>query len=203
MINPIRQLIKGICLLLVSITAMAHPAQELVEKNTREVMQILTSEREKLESDPDFLQAVVDEKIIPHLDFYSMTALSVGKNWRSADEQQRSDLINEFKQLLLNTYMSALTLYSGQEMEFKPFLPQKREDRAVVRAVFLQPGSKGVPVNYKLREKDDSWKIYDIDVNNINLVSTYRSTFSQRIAQSGIDGLIEEMKQKNASAAKK
>ncbi len=196
--NIIKQIVSVIFLLVFTQLVMAHPAQDLVENNTLEVMRILTDDREKLQNDPEYLQQVVDEKIIPHLDLNAMTALSVGKNWRSASDEQRSELISEFKQLLLNTYMSALTLYSGQQMEFKPFLPQKREDRAIVRAVFLQPGNKGVPINYKLREKDSSWKIYDIDVNNINLVATYRSAFSQKISQSGIDGLIEEMRQKNA-----
>lgn len=196
----IKQWIGGLLLLLVAGFVQAHPAQDLIENSTKELMQILETEKDKLASDPEYLQGVVDEVILPHLDLNAMTALSLGKNWRAADAGQKVELISEFKKLLLNTYMSALTLYSGQEMKFKPFLPQKRKDRAIVRAVFLQPGSQGVPVNYKLREKDGAWRVYDIDVNNINLVSTYRSAFSQKVAKSGIEGLIEEMKAKNDSA---
>ncbi|MCB1756196.1 MAG: ABC transporter substrate-binding protein [Gammaproteobacteria bacterium] len=197
--SNIKQILGGLVMLMFTSLAFAHPAQDLVESSTREVMDILTQEKEKLENDPVALKSLVDEKIIPHLDFEAMTALSLGKNWREATPEQRNELVTEFKELLLNTYMSALTLYTGQEMEFKPFIPEKRDDRAIVRAVFLQPGNKGVPVNYKLRLKDEQWKIYDIDVNNINLVSTYRSTFAQRVAQVGIDGLIKEIKEKNAS----
>ncbi len=196
----IKQMVSGLLLLLITGLAQAHPAQDLIETSTMELMEILATEKEKLTSDPEYLQSVVDAKILPHLDLNAMTALSLGKNWRAADADQKAEIVKEFKKLLLNTYTSALTLYTGQEMEFKPFLPQKREDRAVVRAVFLQPGGQGVPVNYKLREKDGAWRVYDIDVNNINLVSTYRSAFSQKVAKSGIEGLIEEMKAKNAAA---
>ena len=204
MIKRVLGLVTGAALLLSSALAFAHPAQDVVEKTTNEIMTILTNDKERLQNDRAYLQQVIDEQIMPVLDFEAMTALSIGKNWRSATEQQKKDLIEQFEQLLINTYMSALELYTGQAMEFKPFRPEAREDRAVVRASFAQPNSnKGVPVNYKLRLNDGVWKIYDIDVNNINLVNTYRSTFNQRIAQSGIDGLIEEMKQKNAAAASK
>ena len=202
-----KRLITHTLLLLVAAlfttAAQAHPAQELIETSTRDIMTLLGTEKERLENDPGYLKSVIDEKVLPHLDFNAMTALTIGKHWRTATPDQRGQLVEEFQQLLLNTYVSALSLYSGQQMEFKPFKPQKRADRAVVRAVFLQPGSKGVPVNYKLREKNDRWQIYDIDVNNINLVSTYRSTFTQRISQSGIDGLINEMRAKNEAAEEK
>lgn len=197
--NNVKQMLGGVLLLLFSVAAFAHPAQDLVESTTREVMDALTKEKDKLDKDPAALKALVDEKIIRHLDFEAMTALSMGKNWRDATPEQRSELIVSFKELLLNTYMSALTLYSDQQMDFKPFIPEQRDNRATVRAVFLQPGNKGVPVNYKLRLKDGEWKVYDIDVNNINFVSTYRSTFAQRVAQVGIDGLIKEMKDKNST----
>ena len=201
MIKRIFSLATGALLLISSAVALAHPAQDVVEKTTNEIMTILANDKERLQNDREFLQTVIDEQIMPVLDFEAMTALSIGKNWRTATDTQKAELIEQFEQLLINTYMSALELYSGQEMEFKPFRPEGREDRAVVRASFSQPNSnKGVPVNYKLRLTNDEWKIYDIDVNNINLVNTYRSTFNQRIAQSGIDGLIEEMKQKNAAA---
>lgn len=196
----IKQIISGFVLLLVTGFVQAHPAQDLIENSTRELMEILATEKDKLTSDSAYLQSVVDEKLLPHLDLNAMTALSLGKSWRVADAEQKAELIVEFRKLLLNTYMSALTLYTGQEMAFKPFLPQKRDDRAVVRAVFVQPSGQGVPVNYKLRQKDGLWRVYDIDVNNINLVSTYRSAFSQKVAKSGIEGLLDEMKAKNAAA---
>lgn len=203
MIKHLLSLATGALFLIGSAVALAHPAQDVVEKTTNEIMTILANDKERLQNDRAYLQKVIDEQIMPVLDFEAMTALSIGKNWRTATESQKTELIEQFEQLLINTYMSALELYSGQEMDFKPFRPEGRDDRAVVRASFSQPNSnKGVPVNYKLRLNDGAWKIYDIDVNNINLVNTYRSTFNQRIAQSGIDGLIEEMKQKNASAAK-
>ncbi|MDO6460296.1 ABC transporter substrate-binding protein [Granulosicoccaceae sp. 1_MG-2023] len=201
MIKRVLSLVTGAALLLSSLAAFAHPAQDVVERTTNQIMKILSEDKERLQTDRDYLQQVIDEQIMPVLDFEAMTALSIGKHWRSATDAQKKELIEQFQQLLINTYMSALELYSGQEMTYKPFRPSERENRAVVRASFAQPNSnKGVPVNYKLRLTNGEWRIYDIDVNNINLVNTYRSTFNQRIAQSGIDGLIEEMKEKNAAA---
>ncbi len=192
-----------LALMLVATSSFAHPAQELVEESTLSMLKVLEEDGERIKNDPDYLRQLVDEKLIPHLDFASMTALSLGKHWRKATAEQRTVLIDEFKKLMINTYMSALTLYSGQQMKFKPYVKNKREDRAEVSAIFLQEGSKGVPVKYKLRKKKDGWKVYNIDVNSINLISTYRSTFSQRISKSGIDGLIEQMRDKNAKAEKK
>jgi phospholipid transport system substrate-binding protein len=203
MSKVMKKIVLLMLLAFIPLLVMAHPAQEVVENSTHELMGILKNDKERLLADKAYLMSVVEEKLVPHLDVDAMTALSMGKNWRAASKQQRLDLVTEFKLLLLNTYTSALALYTGQKLEFKPFKPGKREDRAVVRSLFLQNAGKGVPVNYKLRKKDGRWRIYDIDVNNLNLVSTYRSTFAQKVAQVGIDGLIEEMRQRNAKSAKK
>ena len=128
-----------------------------------------------------------------------MTKLAVGKSWKQADEKQRVDLVTEFKALLLNTYTNALTEYSGESIEFQPFKPEKREDRAVVRSVFKQTNGSTIPVLYKLREKE-GWLIYDIEVDQISLVTSYRTAFSNEIEKGGIDGLIKTMKDKNAKS---
>ncbi len=198
-----KQVFIFLAILFITTSVFAHPAQDLIEQSTLDMLKVLSEKSERIKDDPEYLRQLVDEKLIPHLDFKSMTALSLGKHWRKATEEQKDTLVEEFKKLMINTYMSALTLYSGQTMQFKPYVKNKRDDRAVVKALFIQPGSKGVPVSYKLRKKADGWKVYNIDVNSINLISTYRTTFSQKITQSGIESLIDEMKQKNISSEKK
>ena len=201
----VRKIIRSLlALLLLCVfgTALAeHPAQEMVVNSTTQMLKILKEDAERLKAEPAYLDEVVEEHIVPHVDIRAMTQLSVGKHWRKASKEQRDELMTQFKKLLLNTYTKALMLYSDQEIEFKPFKPEKREDRAVVRALFKQPAASSVPIRLKLRDRgEQGWKIYDIDVDAVNLVSSYRTSFSTKISQSGIDGLIDEMKKRNNEA---
>jgi phospholipid transport system substrate-binding protein len=178
--------------------AQDHPAQTLVVDAVSEAIEVLEVEADALSNDPELLSRRVEELIVPHVDFNTMTKLAVGKHWRRADAGQKTELVSEFKDLLMNTYAGALSEYKGQTITFLPFRPERRDDRAVVRSQFNQGGGSGaVPVIYKLREKD-GWSIYDIEVNDLSLVTSYRSAFSNEISKGGIEGLIGTMKQRNA-----
>lgn len=177
--------------------AAEHPAQTLVVESITALLDVLKNDRNRIQSDPAYLQGKVDELIIPNLDFNTMTKLAVGKFWKQADAEQKTELVSEFQTLLLNTYTGALAEYSGESISFEPFRPESREDRAVVRSTFTQSGASDVPVDYKLREKD-GWSIYDIEVNNISLVTSYRSAFASEIDKGGIAGLLGALKERNA-----
>ncbi len=199
MINSFRSLLVAMALLVASPFALAekHPAQDLVETIVSEMLAILNDDADKIANDPDWLQARVDEIVVPHLDFGAMTKLAVGKFWRKASDEQKTELVDEFRQLLLNTYTGAMTEYRGETINFAPFRPEKREDRAIVRSVFSPASGDDVPVNYKLRDKG-GWRIYDIEVNGISLVTNYRTAFASEISKGGIDGLITTLKERNA-----
>lgn len=203
MLKYCKTLLAAVLLSAVSLTTMPqaiaadHPAQTLVVDSISAMLDVLKNDGEKIKSDPDYLQARVDELIIPNLDFNTMTKLAVGKFWRRADAGQKTELVSEFQTLLLNTYTGALAEYSGETITFDPFRPESREDRAVVRSTFSQSGGSDVPVVYKLREKE-GWSIYDIEVNSISLVTSYRSAFTNEIDKGGIAGLIETLKERNA-----
>ena len=184
---------------LLAAAATEHPAQDLVVASTMEMLDVLKNESERIEAEPEYLEAKVEEIVVPNLDFNTMTKLAVGKFWRKADGAQRTELVEEFKTLLLNTYTSALTEYSGGTIEFEPFRPEKRDDRAVVRSVFDQPSGQDVPVIYKLRDKD-GWSIYDIEVDGLSLVTNYRTAFTSEIRKGGIDGLLETLRERNAKS---
>ncbi len=192
----------SVCGLLVSAPATAaddHPAQAIVEDSIMSMLGVLRNDGEKIDSDPDYLQARVDELIVPNLDFDTMTKLAVGKFWRQADAGQRTELVTEFQVLLLNTYTGALTEYGGESITFEPFRPESRDDRAVVRSKFAQSGGSDVPVVYKLRDKS-GWGIYDIEVNSISLVTSYRSAFANEIEKGGIAGLVVALKKRNGKS---
>lgn len=201
MFKRIQITLAALVLSLVSAVSVAaeHPAQTLIVESITALLDVLETEGDRLKSDPDFLQAKVDELIVPNLDFNTMTKLAVGKFWRKADASQKTELVAEFKTLLLNTYTSALTQYGGETISFDPFRPESREDRAVVRSTFSPSGGADVPVTYKLREKS-GWTIYDIEVNNISLVTSYRSAFTNEIDKGGIAGLLSTLKDRNAKS---
>ncbi len=177
--------------------AEEHPAQLLVRDNTEQMLAFLDQHRDDLDAKQDQIDAKVAELILPHLDFDAMTKLAVGKNWRDASREQRVQLTAEFRKLLVRTYTKSLTEYSGQKIEFLPYRPQSREDRAVVSSQFTQSNGQSVGVEYKLRDRD-GWLIYDISIDGISLVTNYRTSFSQEIQRSGIDGLIASLAEKNA-----
>ncbi|MFK8080829.1 MAG: phospholipid-binding protein MlaC [Granulosicoccus sp.] len=183
-----------------SVTIAAdHPAQTLVVDAISSMLEVFKEDGDKLKSDPAYLKAKVDELIVPNLDFETMTKLAVSKFWRRADKEQQQVLVEEFTTLLLNTYTGALTEYSGESITFDPFKPESREDRAVVSSTFSQSAGDDVPVLYKLRDKN-GWSIYDIEVNDISLVTSYRSAFSSEIEKGGIDGLIKALKDRNGKS---
>jgi len=173
-----------------------HPAQTLVMTSITSMLDVLNNKKAEIEADPAYLQGQIDEWIVPNLDFNTMTKLAVGKFWKKADADQKTELVVEFRTLLLNTYTGALSLYSGGGIDFEPFRAEEREDRAIVRSTFVRPTGSDVPVIYKLREKD-GWSIYDIEVNSISLVTSYRSAFANEIDKGGIAGLIETIKKRN------
>lgn len=175
---------------------LAHPAQDLVQEVTENFIAALASPEAK--SDKQFIQSAIDSDVVPHIDFESMTKLTVGKAWKSASAEQRTTLVDEFRRFLLGTYTTALDQYSGQSLEFLPYEAGKRDDRAEVRTLFKDPGaSTPIPIDYKLHNRNGPWMIYDIKVEQVSLVLGYRSEFGAQIEKGGIDGLINVLKEKN------
>ena len=180
-------------------------AQEVVEDTLNKMLDVYQENPDRFKSDPKFLRSEVQELIVPHIDFETMTKLAISKFWRQADKNQHEVLVTEFTTLLLNTYTAAIAQYSGKKVDrdqivFEPFRPSDREDRAEVKSKFVQPQGDDLTAVYKLRDKGGEWLIYDIVVNDISLVTSYRSAFSSEIEKGGIDGLIKTLKERNAKS---
>jgi phospholipid transport system substrate-binding protein len=184
---------------LAPLAALAHPAQDLVKQVTGDLITALEDPKSK--GNPAFVREALDRNVLPHIDFNVMTIKSVGKkNWIDASDEQRTALVTEFREFLLNVYTKTLDEYSGQKMEFLPFSEGKTDKLAVVKTK-LNDGSGGsaIPIDYKLRKKD-SWLIYDISVHNSSLVLNYKSEFGSEIKKGGIDGLIKALQKKNSAS---
>lgn len=150
--------------------------------------------------DPEQLREAIRAIVMPHLDFVTMTKLAIGRSWLDATAEQKRALVEEFRALLVRTYGSSIGEYDNQQfdVELLPLQPGERDDRATVRSRVIQADGRDVPVHYRLHyDDDDEWRVYDIVVDGVSLVTTYRSTFVSRIHSGGISALIEELERKN------
>ena len=194
---------KLIVLTFATLLATAVMAQEapdvLVKQVTEEVLEIVRKDKDIQNGNAKKAIDLVDAKVIPHFNFQRMTALAVGKDWRKASPQQQQQLTVEFKTLLVRTYSNALTGYKNQKVVYKPFKTNPGDTDVVVRTEVQQPGNKPVQLDYSLEKLDAGWKVYDVSVAGISLVTNYRDQFGQEVRNSGIDGLIKAIATKNKS----
>ncbi len=169
----------------------------LLKQVTEEVLEIVRSDKDLKNGDTTKAMALVEERVLPNFNFPHMTQLAVGRDWRQASAEQKRTLTDEFRKLLVRTYSKALTQYKNQTVFFKPFELKAGQIDAKVRTEIRQPGAKAIGLDYYLEKLDSGWKVYDIEVEGISLVTNYRETFANEIRLSGVDGLIASLKEKN------
>jgi len=144
------------------------------------------------------MSELIEKKVAPHFDFERMTRLAVGRNWRETSEEQKKALIEQFRQLLVRSYSTAYSAYRNIVVDVKPArLKEGDEDVQVRSEIKLPGGAPPVNVDYAMYKNDAEWKVYDVIVDGVSLVTTYRSSFSEEIRQNGIDGLIKSLREKN------
>jgi len=146
--------------------------------------------------------AFAKREIIPHMDFGRMTRLAVGRAWRTADTRQREALVAHFSTLITRVYASAIDAYDGHETQIDPLELSAGDKDVIVRSRFKKAGAQPVEVDYAMWKSADGWKVYDIIVENVSLVITYRSQFGEEIVRDGIDGLIRSLAEKNRAATR-
>ncbi len=188
------------------VAAQQEAPDALVKRISQEVLDIAKQDREIQSGNHQRVLALVEEKIIPHVDFERMTALAAGRFWREATPQQKKDLTNEFRSLLVYTYSGAISQVKDQKLQFKPMRASPDETEVEVRSQVVQPRGEPMQLNYRLAKTESGWKIYDVNVLGAWLVETYKGNFAAEISKGGIDGLIKALSDRNnklaASAAK-
>jgi phospholipid transport system substrate-binding protein len=172
----------------------------LVKSISEEVVTIIKQDKEIQAGNPRKIADLVETKILPHFDFVRMTRIAMGRNWRLASPEQQKDLTNEFRTLLVRTYSTALTSYRDQLIEFKPLRARPEDTEVTVRSEVRQPGTQPVSIDYEMEKTPDSWKVYDVTISGVSLVTTYRETFAAEIREHGIDGLIKSLASKNSQS---
>jgi len=203
--NLLKQLL---IMLVVSFSANVFAADtqpdQLIKETSEKVLSTLDQNKEKFKEQPEAIHTLVNDIILPHLDFRAMSKLALGKNWRKANDDQQLRFTDAFKTMLIRTYSKSLTEYAGQEIRFLPYHPPAEGKRTVkVKTVISQSSGPEIPIDYSLRIKDDIWKVYDIKIDGISLVTNYRNSFASDINRVGIEGLIEKLLAKASSKTEK
>jgi phospholipid transport system substrate-binding protein len=192
----------GMLAVLLGATSVAQ-AQEapdaLVKTVSEEVLQIVRTDPRVQAGDRDRVREVIDAKLAPHFDFERMTALAVGRAWRTATPEQQKQLVDQFRTLLSRTYSNAFVQYRDQKIVYKPLRLDPAATDATVRTEIVRPGGQPVQIDYSMGKKGNEWKAYDVIVGGVSLVTNYRDEFNQQVQAGGVDGLIKSLTAKNAA----
>ncbi len=173
----------------------------IVRKNTNEILAAIKADKDLAAGNQKKIEKLADEKVLPYFNFVRMTQLAVGRNWRDANDAQKKSLIDEFRTLLVRTYSTSLTQFRNQNIDVKPLKVAAAETEVVVKTQVNQPGGQPIPIDYSMEKSGDTWKVYDVLIDGVSLVTNYRSSFNTEIQKSGIDGLIKSLTERNAKNA--
>jgi len=171
--------------------------EQLIRQTSDVVLTNIKTNQDEYKQQPAKLYAMVDEKVLPHFDFERMTDLALGRYKRQVEAGQREKLVQAFRSLLVRTYGKALLEYTNQKILYLPLRGKVAEGEVTIRTEIEQQGGFPIPINYEMYIKDGSWKVFDISIDNISLVTNYRTSFAQEIKANGVDSLIRTLQDKN------
>ncbi|MFK8068355.1 MAG: phospholipid-binding protein MlaC [Gammaproteobacteria bacterium] len=202
--NLTKSLFVTLTLILFMASARAETtALEVVKNTSVQVIERLTNESGNIEDDPQAVKSAIDEFITPNFDFPKMSRWILGKkNWKSATSDQQERFTNAFQNLLIKTYSKALVASKDVDINYLPVRMSKDKKKAIVNAeVDRKNGSKVIPLSFRLYQAGDTWKVYDVSIDNVSLVSTYRKTFKDEIKRKSLDDLISKLESRAESAS--
>jgi phospholipid transport system substrate-binding protein len=202
-------ILKKLSLVLAALTTFAFAgaalAQEapdaLIKRISEDVMAVAKSDKDIQSGNSQRIQQVVNEKILPYVDFQRMTALATGRYWRDATPDQQKRLTDEFRTLLMYTYSGAISQIRDQKIDYRPLRASPSDTEVVVNTQVIQPRAEPIQLSYRLEKTPNGWKIFDMNVLGAWLVETYKGSFASEIGKSGIDGLINTLADRNKKLA--
>ena len=186
-------------MLVAVVQAEEMPEPQAIVKDATDKMLLALKENEaELEADPSKIYGLVQEILLPNFDFAKMSKLALGKNWKKATPEQQQQFTEEFRLLLVRTYSTAMLEYTSEEIRFLPFRSDLSKKKAKVPMEIIQAGGPSIPMTLSLyQNKQDEWKVYDMKIDGISLVTNYRSTFATEIRNDGMDALIARLAARN------
>jgi phospholipid transport system substrate-binding protein len=198
------RIVAGFCCAIAASVALAQEAPDaLVKRVAEEVLQIIKTDPKVQAGDQQRVREVVETKLLPYFDFERITALAMGRNWRQATPEQQKQLVDQFRTLLVRTYSGALAQYRDQKMDYKPLRADASATEVTVRTEVVRQGQAPVQIDYSMAKAPSGWKVYDVIVGGVSLVTNYRDEFNEQIKNGGVDGLIKTLSAKNQGAPAK
>ena len=180
--------------------AFAQEAPDaMVKRIADELITIVKQDKDLAAGNQRKVVELAEAKVLPHFDFERMTRLAVGRNWQQASDAQKEALTKEFRTLLVRTYSSSISAYRNQTIEVKPTKMNPQDKEATVRTAVLQQGGPPIPIDYAMERQESGWKVYDVVIDGVSLVTTYRGSFNDQIQKGGIDGLLKTLQERNRS----
>ncbi len=199
--RPVLALMLALCLSL-PVAAQAQASPEALARNTtNEVLRIVRMDQEVKSGNPAKLHALVEAKILPHFDFEQMTRLALARNWNQASPEQRQALVEQFRAMLVRTYAASLGSVVDYRIQFRPVRMQPDDTEVIVSSEVTKPGAPPIVIDYRMTRQGDTWKVFDVLVDNVSLVTVYRNSFNSEVRRSGIDGLIASLTRRNQQSA--
>lgn len=180
-----------------SFAQVPQSPDQLVQGITTEVIGIIKKDKEIQAGNSKRIQELVEGRVLPHFSFTRMTQIAMAVNWRKATPEQQQALVGEFKTLLIRTYSNALSLYRDQVIDFKPLRARPDDAEVTVRSEIRQRGQQPLTLDYDMEKTPQGWKVFDVKVGGVSLISTYREDFAGQVRDAGIDGLIKVLTTKN------
>ncbi len=175
-----------------------HAAPEAMVKRTGDTLLArLRKDHVQLKAHPGRIYDLVSDLLLPHFDFTTMARWVLGRYWRTATPAQRKQFVDEFRTLLVRTYATALLEYRDQRIRYLPFHGDAASGDVTVRTKVLQPGGRSIPIDYRLDRRGGRWRIYDVSVDGVSLVTTYRGSFASEIQRIGMGGLLNKLRRRN------
>jgi len=192
-----KKFVSCILMMLFASTCLAQDqtADALVKSITEDVLATLRQSKEA--GSTRKVAELVESKVLPHFDFVRMTQLALAVNWRKATPEQQKTLTQEFRTLLVRTYSTALSSYRDQVVDFKPLRTRPEDTEVTVRTEVRQRGAQPISIDYEMQKTPAGWKVFDVKVGGVSLVTTYRDDFASQVREAGVDGLIKTLSMKN------
>ena len=184
------------------LAAAQEAPDQLVRGLTDEVLGLVKRDKEIQSGNTRKLVDLVENRVLPHFDFTRMTRIAMAVNWRRATPEQQKALVEQFRSLLVRTYSNALAAFRDQTVDFKPLRARPEDTEVTVRSEVRKAGQQPVELDYEMEKTPSGWKVYDVKVGGVSLISTYREDFAGQVREAGIDGLIRSLSERNRQLEK-
>ena len=198
-----RRFLIGLSIFLISFSATANvtPPDKLVQQVTDRVIELIKKNKDEYARDHEKLFAAVDKEVLPYFDFKVMSRSVLALSWRRANDDQRERFVNEFRELLVRTYATALLKYNDEKVKYLPVFAKPDDKQVLVRTEIIPSGGgPNIPLNYSFYLSKEGWKVYDVSIEGVSLVTNYRATYAEKVRNDGLDALIASLASDNRRA---